>query len=115
MWSVRGTAWSATRSMGHWWCAMRSMQALQPSPCNILDKSTGEQMVQGRNLDADCTGFQTVLTGMCLTSCLIHSGQPHGSHSHIRAQWISGVTHKEPSPTASQNADVACPPWAISR
>lgn len=55
-----------------------------------------------------------MLTGMCLTSCLVHSRQPHGSHSHIRAQCISGVTHEEPSPTAFQNADAACPPWAIS-
>lgn len=34
---------------------------------------------------------------------------------HHRAQWISGVAHKEPSLTASQNADAACPPWASSR
>lgn len=83
-----GTVWCATGSVGHGWCAMRSTQTVQSYPYNILDKSTGRQMVQGRNPDADCAPALFLST-----SCSLGCASPPAWYiqgSHMGATATSG-------------------------
>lgn len=60
---------------------------MQPSPCNIWIKALeGAEEKPRCRLCPSLVPQHIVLTGMCFTSCSVHSGQARGSHSHIRAQ-----------------------------
>lgn len=64
------------------------------TPYNPLDKSigggAGGKPTPRCRLCPFLASQRVPHTGMCLTTHSAHSGQPHGSHSHIQGQWIGG-------------------------
>lgn len=125
LWVVWGTVWCATGTVGHWYCVLRGMQSAQSPPHNPVDKSIvgvlgAEEKPTPRCRLCPLLASQCVPhTGVCLTLCLAHLGQPHGSHSHIWGQWTKWVTHEGPCqgpiPAAPQDDDAAWPLWGISQ